>query len=99
VSCFSVGISTAIVLFVLFMLYVYIVIEKEERKQHVLNLFIVFISTALISIAILLPSIIDVVASGRTGSVFYNLLVAYKDYKSSKLSLMSTDYLLIIFKN
>lgn len=91
VSCFSVGISTAIVLFVVFTAYLFVVVNKDERKACTKGLFVVFAATALISITLLFPSIIGVLESKRTGNFFDNLMTK-GSYDSSKLTLIIADY-------
>ena len=74
VSCYSVGISTVIILFILMTLYIVIMINKEERPSKMSGLFVVFLVTALCSLIILLPSIIAIMSTGRANSFIVNML-------------------------
>lgn len=91
ISCYSVGISTAIVLFVIFTLYILVTEEKDKRFEKLSSLFVVFVVTALSSIVLIFPSFMAVTSTGRSGSLLYNLLAGKNNSISKKIAVLFSD--------
>lgn len=91
VNCFSVGVATVIMLFVLFSAYVIFNYNKEDRKPILTRLFVSYIIVALASVVILFPAIADFLGSNRSSSVFKNLFVYNNNGILSKVSVIFAD--------
>ena len=68
-TCFSVGISTAIILFVIFSLFILMMCKGEKRKNLIFKFSLSYLISAAICVAVLLPGLISTVAAGRIGSL------------------------------
>ena len=91
VSCYSVGISTAIMLFIIFTVYILMTQEKDKKKSQLTGLFVVFGVSALVSMALLFPSIIDVLNTGRGNSFIANLFSKERELSLHKYGFVFDD--------
>lgn len=74
INCFSVGICTNILLFVLFSAYIFFTKEKGSRAPYFARLFVAYVIGICASVIVLFPSIIATLSAGRTGSSFSMLI-------------------------
>ena len=91
VACYSIGIATSMMLFILFTIYILVTQKKANKKKLFTGLFVVFASTALTSLIILFPAIIDVLNTGRTGSFMSSILEFKKQLSLFKYAFMFGD--------
>lgn len=96
IACYSVGISTVIILFVLMTGYIMFVKEKPERPKYFTGLFVVFLCAGLISLVILFPSVIDIFNTDRSSSFLKNLLGSGDNGIINKIGIIFLDALVVI---
>lgn len=96
VACYSVGISTAIILFVLFVTYILMVVPKENRFEKLTGLFVVFVITALSSIVIIFPSIMAVLGTGRSDSFLYSLMFVKNTKLANKVAIIFSGLAVLV---
>ena len=95
-ACYSVGISTVIVLFILMTASILYLKEKEQRASYLTSLCVVFVVVAMSSIAILFPSIMALLGGGRVGGLS-GILVTDDTYFFVKLAPLFFNPFIIIF--
>lgn len=96
ITCYSVGISTIIICFLLFSAYIFFTYEKGERKPEFTKLFVSFLIAGLVCIILLFPSIIDVLSTNRSSSILQNLLVLKSVSFIRKISVLFADSLVLL---
>lgn len=96
VACYSVGISTTIVLVVLMVSYILYFEEKEKRAKSLTDLFVVLAVSALASLIILFPSIMGVLATDRSSSFIKNLIGTEDTNILVKIAVIFFDSIIII---
>ncbi len=93
INCFSVGFSVNILLVFIFLLYIFIITPKDERKLHLTKLATAYLIAIFACVIILFPSIIALTQTQRVGSFS---LESYSTYPS-KLCSIFFDFSLIFF--
>lgn len=95
ISCYSVGISTTIVLFVLFTIYILLMVKKEDRMEKLSSLFVVFLVTVIASVALIFPSVLAILGTGRS-SFFKSLLGTEYIKPMQKLGVVFSDMAILV---
>lgn len=96
VNCFSVGVSSNILLVVLFSAYIFLTVQKEDWGKVFVRLVVAYVLAILAVVAILFPAIIALLGGGRVSSgglfsgEFNNLTV-------SKLGAIALEGILFVF--
>lgn len=75
VSCFSLGCFTLLYLFVIFGAYIFIVVEKKDRKDLILKVLSCIVASIGFAMPILLPSFVQYLSSGRNAGISF--IIAY----------------------
>lgn len=83
VTCFSVGVSSNIILIVLFAAYIFLMKEKGDRKPILVRLFIAYLISVFIAVAILFPSIVAFLKTARGTLSLSSLFKGGYDNKTS----------------
>lgn len=73
-TCFSVGISTAILLFVIFSLFIIFMRKGEKRKNLIFKFTVSYVISALACVVLLFPGLIATTGSNRMGSLVGNVM-------------------------
>ena len=102
-TSYSVGASLQIILVLLYFLYVFVVLPKENRGKACLNLIVGLLSGLLLSVLILLPSMLQLGSSCRisadVGSIFnYKQITRVNEYAMSTyilFNIMNVSLLII----
>jgi len=99
INCFSVGISTSLLLLLISTLYIFLCIDKAERYKKLTGLFVSIISTALICLIILFPAVLDYLFTDRSNSdsILKSLLVVSFFSPINKLGLIFSSLAILIF--
>ena len=98
-TCFGIGSFSFVVLFILFVAYNYICLDKEKQKR-VLTLTVVGLLVAIgLSLFLLVPSFIQYLGSSRTGGFFEQLFTKplFNVHMADKLSTVVGDGILLFF--
>ena len=95
-NCFSVGVSTMIMLFIVFSGYIFFMFDKQSRKPVYARFFVSLAISVAVCVVVLLPSIVAFFGSSRSGSVLQNLIVQKNHSFLNKISVIFVDSVALI---
>ena len=98
VNCYSVGVSANIVLILLFSAYIFLIVEKEQRKEVFTRLLVSYVVAVLVSVALLLPALLSLLGTSRMSEALKTMLVPepFKHFLS-KISALALDGAVLFF--
>ncbi len=97
INCYSIGICTNILIFMLFSLYIFIMKEKGERAPAYTKLLLAYVIGICASVIILFPSIVATFSSGRTDPLFDILTASFNKQYWLKFTPFLLDGIISIF--
>ncbi len=69
-TCFSIACFSMFISYPVFVLYAFTVVEKSERKGYLFRLFLAYFCGVLAALPVMVPGLIAVLRSGRSGGLF-----------------------------
>ncbi len=98
-TCFGIGSFSFIILFVLFVAYSLICLDKEKQKRVLTNTVLGLIVAIGIALFLLVPSFLQYLGSSRTGGFFETLFTkpVFNEHTSDKLATVVGDGLMLLF--
>lgn len=97
-TCFSVGVSTNIILIVLFSAYIFFTKQKEERKPILVRLVVAYVIAILSVVVILFPSLMAFMGTTRTGLNLTNMFNGdYIHQESARLTFVVLPSIFLVF--
>ena len=97
-NCFSVGVSTTIILLVLFSAYIFFTKTKEERKQTFVRLVVAYVISVLSAIVILFPALMAFVKIESRASIFSGFFERnYNNQTITKIAYLMLPSAFVVF--